>query len=600
MMAITLTKSIIGGALHFLSSGPFSLRAFFSPRPYYAVERPVRDECSLTPTLTSRLRSFHAALKAVRERFDAEPDTGLIAKSIQSFFLRTYLTLKGAVGSLWIVTFMTVGTVVSSLLSLIVLTVAPVTASTLTIINALFNLTVYDTAIAAARGRGTGSDSETPSCASPVLKIGLGVPYFLVFPGALQAVFATIRLVVVHPAAGTTCLAWASLRFTLRSLRDSLTWLFIRKYSRIPASNTFLAWRIHGPGLAPTEYYQLPVEAAKASVLLSLDSYRLRAHAQVRRCELDAPYRCYLDMFNGLVHPFGVGIVMKVSRPTAVGSRMTSEFRSGRLRMHGGYRENTAFAPAWYEEEAEDDRIEKLPEVESFDFYRQSQCEAIAEHPLDIWAAVAHGIRSSHPEYGSAQDAATMQSWNVLSPTALLAKMDQSILVNLEAAYNKHKSSGTTELDEIVNRASKMLAEWNLKMDLREKLVIQAVAIPSRAAGRFRMREVEQQDLWKFTVAAVEIYGRQIKEELEEVLETSEFSSELRKTVSSIADSFYTDCGARPGQDFPVVASFLLRHLLGGDKMLETLEQTDKRLVLSPKMSEEDEHLVFWKSFETM
>ena len=119
--------------------------------------------------------------------------------------------------------FMTVGTILSSFLSLIVLTAAPVISSTLTIITALFNLTVYDTAMAAAHGRGTGSDSEMPSCASPLLKIGVGVPYLLVFPGALQAVFATIRLVVVHPAAGTACLAWASLRFTLRCLRDSLT-----------------------------------------------------------------------------------------------------------------------------------------------------------------------------------------------------------------------------------------------------------------------------------------------------------------------------------------------------------------------------------------
>jgi hypothetical protein len=383
MIAVTLTKSMIGGAFHFLTSGPFSLRAFFSPRPYYAVERPVHDERSLTQTLASRLRSFHATLKAVREHFDAEPDTGLIGKSIQSFFLRIYLGLKGTVGSLWIVAFMTVGTIVSSLLSLVVLTLAPVIASTLTVINALFNLTVYDTAIAAALGRGTGSDSEMPSCASPLLKIGLGVPYFLVFPGALQAVFATIRLVVVHPAAGAVCLSWTSLRFAVRSLRDSITWFFIRKYSRIPVSNAFLAWRIHGPGLAPTEYYRLPVEAAKASVLLLLDSYRLRAHAQVRRRELDAPYHCYLDMFNGLVHPFGVGIFMNVSSPTSVGSRMSSEFRSGRLRMHGGCRENTAFAPAWHEEEEEDGPIEEFPEVELFDSHRQSQSKAIA--PL-LWS----------------------------------------------------------------------------------------------------------------------------------------------------------------------------------------------------------------------
>jgi hypothetical protein len=127
------------------------------------------------------------------------------------------------------------------------------------------------------------------------------------------------------------------------------------------------------------------------------------------------------------------------------------------------------------------------------------------------------------------------------------------------------------------------LAQWSLKIDLREKRLMQAVAIPPCAVGRFRMTEVDQQDLWKFTLEAVEIYGRKTKEELEEVLQTSEFSKELREVVYNSTDSFYTDCGARPGQDFPVVAASLLRLLLGGDNMLETLEQTDERIVLSPK-----------------
>lgn len=113
------------------------------------------------------------------------------------------------------------------------------------------------------------------------------------------------------------------------------------------------------------------------------------------------------------------------------------------------------------------------------------------------------------------------------------------------------------------------------------------------------MAEAEQQNLWKFTLEAVEIYGRQMKEELTEVLETSEFSKELREAVSHTTDAFYTECGASPGQDFPVVAASLLRQLLGGDS-LETLEQTDERLVLSTKISEEDKHLVFWMSFQTL
>ena len=75
-----------------------------------------------------------------------------------------------------------------------------------------------------------------------------------------------------------------------------------------------------------------------------------------------------------------------------------------------------------------------------------------------------------------------------------------------------------------------------------------------------------------------------IKEELQEILETSEFSTELCKKVGSIADSLYTDCGTLSGQEFPVGASFLLRQRFDGDEMSETPEHEDKRLVLSPNL----------------
>jgi hypothetical protein len=108
------------------------------------------------------------------------------------------------------------------------------------------------------------------------------------------------------------------------------------------------------------------------------------------------------------------------------------------------------------------------------------------------------------------------------------------------------------------------------------------------------MSEGELQEVWEHTLAAVELYGQQLKIEMEG--EPSEFSEQIRETVARVTDSFYTHCGARPRQDVPVVAAFLLQELLGGFNMLDTLESTDKSLVLSPKIPKEDEHLVFWRS----
>lgn len=551
-MAVSLAKRMVGGAFHFLVSGPLSLRALFSPRPYYAMERPVRD--CFTQTLFSRLQSFYAALKAARDRFDASPDTGLIGKSIQSFFLRIYLALRGVFGTLVIVTFMTLGTLVATAASLVVLTLAPVLAAVISVVVALFNLIVYDTAMARARSRVSCCDTEMPSCVSPLVKIAVGVPYYLIIPGAIQAVLAAVRVGIVHPIAGTVILSVASLRYVMRSLRDSLTWFFISKYSRIPASDTFLASRIHGPGLAPIEYYRLPLDAAKAGVLLMLDKYRLQAHAEVRRNELDAPYARYSALFTQLVDPFGVSVSLEEPSPSSIASSI-----------------------AWKTRSRQGEHLSSVPKADRL--------------PFDIWDMVADGIRASHPDFEGAQK----RQWEA---TEIMSESfsDENIDSALDRECLELKSFRNTELGEIVSRAGKVLAEWNLKMRERDRRLTVAASIPISAQGRFRMSEAEQQELWKFTLSAVELYGQQLNAEMQEVLETSEFSEEIRETVMDVTDSFYTHSGARPGQDIPVVAAFLLQKLLGGFDMLETLEATDETLVLSPKMSKEDEHLVFWKS----
>jgi hypothetical protein len=524
------------------------------------------------------LASFHRALKDARDRFESTPDEGLIGKFIQRFFLRTALAVKGIVGSVCIVAFMTIGTALATIFCTVGLFAAPIVATIITGATMIYNLSVYDTALAAACSRfhgrrdglGFGGEPPMPSRVSPLLKIAVGVPYCLLVPGTLQAVLATIRMAVAHPVAGIAHFLWACSRATFRSLRDTVTWLFIRKISRVPATDTFLAWRIHGPGLASTQYYRLPIEAAKASVLLLMDQYRLVAHKELRRVELEAPYYSYRQLFKGLVQPFGIDVVMSVPSPSSIGLQLSWAARrsTGRSAMMG-----------------------QRQEMEG------STRPNMHEHVLDVWDMVAKGIRSSDPGYQPAQDAHATLRWNGATTEQFAdLEVDKRIRSDVDATYEEHKAQGKTELDEMVNRAGKLIAEWNLQMVFREQRLAHAVAIPPSAVGRFRMSEAEQQDLWKFTLHAVETYGHQLKQELEEIVVLSEFSNELESTAKRITESFYTQSGARPEKDIALVAAFVLRRLLGGEDMLGTLEETDEALVLSPKISEEDAHLVFWRS----
>lgn len=558
-MAIALTKGMIGGAFHFLVAGPLSIRALVSPRPYYATQRPVRDEKSFTQTLVSRLKSFYAALLEVRARFDASPDTGLIGKSIQSFFLRMYLAVKRTVGTCLIVTFMSVGTILATAFSFVVLTLAPLLAIGATLLVALFNLTIYDTALAAARNRACCDDDEILSGVSPLVKIGVSAPYYFVVPGVSQAALTILRI-ALHPMIGTGILSWSSLRYLTRSLRDAFTWFFVQKYSRMPSSDTFLAWRINGPGVAHNEYYRLPVDAAKVGVLLMLDRYRLCAHAEVRRAELDAPYHRYSELFRQLSHPFGVNISLGTPSPSTVASGLTWKTRTqrGPHISHG----DPSFVPR------------------------------MAEHPLDIWDTIGENVRASHPDFREAQERHIKDQWetNEMFGESLA---DGGVPFAEDSGLNELQKS---ELGEMVCRTARLLVEWNRRIDYCEKHLIEAISIPPSYQGRFRMAEAELQDLWAFTLSAVDLYGQQLKEELQEILQTSAFAEDIRQTVDRVTDTFYSSSGARPSKDIPVVAAFLLQKMLGGFDKLATLETVDRNLVLSPKLSKEDEHLIFWKT----
>jgi hypothetical protein len=88
--------------------------------------------------------------------------------------------------------------------------------------------------------------------------------------------------------------------------------------------------------------------------------------------------------------------------------------------------------------------------------------------------------------------------------------------------------------------------------------------------------------LWKFTLEAVETYGHQLKQELEEIVVLSEFSKALESTVKRITRSFYTQCGARPGKDTALVAALVCRwrRHAGDSRGRGSLEDTDEILVL--------------------
>lgn len=117
------------------------------------------------------------------------------------------------------------------------------------------------------------------------------------------------------------------------------------------------------------------------------------------------------------------------------------------------------------------------------------------------------------------------------------------------------------------------------------------VAIPASAAGKFRMSEVDMQELWKFALACTKTYGERLERELDEMTNESPLRTTAVKDIQDIKDSFWR---SKFRQDSAALASAILSDILGGDIMLETLEDTDATMIIEPIFDESLEHLHLW------
>jgi hypothetical protein len=99
------------------------------------------------------------------------------------------------------------------------------------------------------------------------------------------------------------------------------------------------------------------------------------------------------------------------------------------------------------------------------------------------------------------------------------------------------------------------------------------------------MSESELQDLWSFSLTAVEHFVLLIRDELTRVA-----SQEKSEILLTALDTILYET---VGEDSASLAAKWLSELLGGDTLLDSLEETDRDLVLIP-VDESSRHLIMW------
>jgi len=294
----------------YLRSGPLSLRALLCRDAFDATNR--SGGTGQLQTLTSRLQRFFRTLRQIREDFEHAQDLGLLSKSASRMLLRTYLGIRAILGTIWISVFMVVGTILTTSLSALIVALSPVLALSLVTLLAVFEILIYD---------------FTLRQASPLSFILFAVPYTLLIPGICQAILALV-LVFLNLSIGVFRLTLACFGFVIRSGRDFLLWPLLRRGAMIPVTDTFLAQRIQGPGLAAKYFCRMPLQSAFLAVQAHLDHARLNAYTTLRRIEISAPSEEFERMMHILVKPFGFHTNVVQCRPEDLSKTLIYDFET--------------------------------------------------------------------------------------------------------------------------------------------------------------------------------------------------------------------------------------------------------------------------------
>lgn len=244
-----------------LIKGPLSLKALFSPRAYYSrptldteTGKVIDDRNSLTQTLPSRLSAIWGHIKQSRAKFEAEPDTGFIGKTISRVFnLFFNYVVKGLAGTVAVAVGQPVLTALNLVLTLLLMVTSFAWAPASALLRWIICFFFFDF-----------DHAKYGSVRSPFFTT---VVYRILIRGLLNVTSSLVGAVVIHPILAAIIALTGSATAAVRLIYDSIIFgLVIWPRARIPANDGFLAKRVSGPGMASTIFVQ--IEPSDALVAL--------------------------------------------------------------------------------------------------------------------------------------------------------------------------------------------------------------------------------------------------------------------------------------------------------------------------------------------
>uniref|UniRef100_T1J1W8 Uncharacterized protein n=1 Tax=Strigamia maritima TaxID=126957 RepID=T1J1W8_STRMM len=283
---------------------PVSLRALFCIDPFMP-DFEMNDKgvlvprkSSVTQTLCSRLTKLWRHISKSRTEFETRPDTGFIGKGFTRHLNRLWnYVLKGLCGTLMTVLVFPVVCIGVSCMSLVVAVFAPLWVPVVTFLFHLICVLVYD------------FDSPDTS-RNPWFYVLEAVVWRFVILGFLQPIVALAIAFLVCPVITLIILMVAVIRRFCRYVWDALMFhAVIKKRGRVPASDSFVARRIAGPGLESKYYFQILPEQALAAFEAKLEMEELTAYRDEIERLIQRPQLDFSNFVGKVFHPFSAALI---------------------------------------------------------------------------------------------------------------------------------------------------------------------------------------------------------------------------------------------------------------------------------------------------
>jgi hypothetical protein len=245
-------------------------------------------------TLVSRIRSLWSNVSDSIDKFEQIPDRGLIGKSTQRVFNRIWnYVFKGFIGTLGCILIIPISSIVLSTASILIALLSPIWVPLLSLLSFLVSALIWD------------FDAPFRSFTSNISVLSNIIFWKFLICGLAQIIAALLSSIIFLPASSLAVAIVACLRRFFRASWDTIMfYLIIKPQARVPSSNTFVALRRSGPGLASNYFYQAKPEQILAAVEFKIEQNMINSYVSHVSDLIEKPLKDYELFFNGIFNPF--------------------------------------------------------------------------------------------------------------------------------------------------------------------------------------------------------------------------------------------------------------------------------------------------------